>query len=299
MDARRQLMACPPSGISSMERVRYFARQLITPDDLTAEQEYFRNKLRRHNRLLHGWGVVCGGIVRPIPKSGNSGNEPWMVRITPGYALGPYGDEIFIDREVAVDLRKEGLDGLATAPCADQLDPWCSEVEVERGAGEPLYVAVKYTECKSRPVRVHVGCSCDETHCEYSRIRDSFTVKVLTQCLESHRRGPASMAIPSSPSPIRSLEFQRRAPEPLQFPLAGFMGGPIPDCPDCPSEPWVMLAKVVPGMNGEISESSISNCDFGEGCYRRMFVAFGDFWWHCAEPPAPTPTPTPTPPPMF
>jgi hypothetical protein len=258
-----------------LERVRYFARQLITPDDLTAEQEYFRNKLRRHNRLLHGWGVVCGGIVRPIPRTGNTGNEPWMVRITPGYVLGPYGDEILIDREVAVDLRKEGLDGLAAAPCADQLDPWCSEVAVERGVGEPLYVAVKYAECHSRPVRVHIGCGCDETHCEYSRIRDGFAVKVLMRCLESHRR----------------------VPTPIQFPWATFMGQAIPDCPACPSEPWVMLAKVVPGANGEILDSQISNCDFGDGCYRRMVTAFGDSWWHCTELPPPTPTPTPTPPP--
>ena len=36
------------------ERPRFFARQLVTPLDLTLGQEYFRTKLRRHNRLLHG-----------------------------------------------------------------------------------------------------------------------------------------------------------------------------------------------------------------------------------------------------
>ncbi|PYV22134.1 MAG: hypothetical protein DMG27_18945 [Acidobacteria bacterium] len=46
-----------PCDTSIAERPRYFPRQLITPDDVTLEQDYFRNKLRRHNRLLHGWGV--------------------------------------------------------------------------------------------------------------------------------------------------------------------------------------------------------------------------------------------------
>ena len=95
----RQMMTCLPSEMFSMERVRYFTRQLITPDDLTLEQEYFRNKLRRHNRFLHGWGVVCGCIVRPAYNPSSGTNDPWMVRISPGYVLGPYGDEILVERE--------------------------------------------------------------------------------------------------------------------------------------------------------------------------------------------------------
>ena len=64
------------------ERPRYFPRQLITADDLTLEQEYFRNKLRLHNRLLHGWGVVCGAQVYPVPKAnGNGVMEPWKVMV--------------------------------------------------------------------------------------------------------------------------------------------------------------------------------------------------------------------------
>ena len=263
----RQMMTCLPTGTFSMERVRYFARQLITPDDLTLEQEYFRNKLRRHNRLLHGWGVVCGCMVKP-------GNKPWTVEVTPGYVLGPFGDEILIEDVVEVNLLKEGLEGLAVSPCADQLDDWCSEVEVKREA-ESLYVAVKYAECKSRPVRVHIGCGCDETHCEYSRIRDSFAIKVLTKCPESHKN-------------------TGKALEPNQLILNRLITEAVPDCLQCPSDPWVVLARVDPGENGEIS-NNIFNCDFGGGYYRRMVVAFGDLWWHCTWPPPPTPTPTPSP----
>ena len=53
--------AAPTTG--GLERTRFFARQLVTPDDLTQDQIYFREKHRRHNRMLHGWGIVCGACV--------------------------------------------------------------------------------------------------------------------------------------------------------------------------------------------------------------------------------------------
>src|SRR5207302_4499970 len=137
-------------GTPSLERVRYFPRQLVTADDLTQEQEYFRNKLRRHNRLLHGWGVVCGARVK-------KGAGDCEVVIEPGYLLSPYGDEIVLDRERTVDLCSEGLDGEAVAPCAEVTDPWCSNVRVDRPEGQPLYLAVRYAECSTRPVRVPAG----------------------------------------------------------------------------------------------------------------------------------------------
>ena len=43
-----------------LERARYYSRQLMTADDMTVDQEYFQEKQRRHNRFLHGWGIVCG-----------------------------------------------------------------------------------------------------------------------------------------------------------------------------------------------------------------------------------------------
>ena len=51
----------------TIERNRYFAGQLLDETDLTEEQLYFREKNRRHNRLLHGWGIVSGlGVLRGL-----------------------------------------------------------------------------------------------------------------------------------------------------------------------------------------------------------------------------------------
>src|SRR6185436_13148051 len=89
----------PNAVASSLERLRYFPRQLLTADDMRVEQEYFREKQRRHNRFLHGWGVVCGLEVVPDPTKG-----AMAVKVCPGYALGPWGDEIFVEESTPVDL---------------------------------------------------------------------------------------------------------------------------------------------------------------------------------------------------
>ena len=155
-----------------MERTRYFARQLVGADDLTQDQLYQREKSRRHNRMLHGWGIVCGARVR-------AGDGPCEVVVEAGYLLGPYGDEIQIDTDVVIDVCSEDLDGNVASPCGP-VDPWCSDVRVDRPADRPVYLAVAYAECLSRPVRaVADGCGCDDTACEYSRIRDSYRIVVL------------------------------------------------------------------------------------------------------------------------
>ena len=190
-----------------IERPCYYPGQLLTPAEMTLEQQYFRDKLRRHNRLMHGWGVVCGAAVCRVaedqtaretsqaafhtgaqPAAGGAATstfKPWKVRVTPGYILGPYGDEILMDREQIVDLRTCGQTG-ASGEHGEPPDPWCADVYVQREPG-PLYIAVRYREMKSRPVRVQpAGCGCDDTQCEYSRCRDGYEVCVVTDCPTSH-----------------------------------------------------------------------------------------------------------------
>src|SRR5512134_2795247 len=88
------------TATSGLDYVRYFSRQLITADDMRAEQEYFREKMRRHNRYLHGWGIVCGCEVRAAPDE----QHPWQVEILPRYVITPRGHEILIPNVVTFDL---------------------------------------------------------------------------------------------------------------------------------------------------------------------------------------------------
>ena len=239
-----------------LERPRYFARQLITQAELTLEQNYFRDKARRHNRLLHGWGVVCGARVCAVSTVDGGEAEPWKVRIKPGYILGPYGDEIVIDSEREVDLRSSGVISVCGDPPGSQVDPWCSEVLVKPSSG-PLHVAVKYKEVLSRPVRVQPqGCGCNDNQCEYSRWCDGYEIGILSECPEDTHHNPPSLGPDGRPD----LDLL-------------VMGG-LPECPPCPSDPWVVLAKVE--IDGQGIIQSIDNCS----C-RRIVISFSQFWWQC------------------
>jgi hypothetical protein len=222
---------CPgcASESSALERVRYYPRQLLTADDLAGDQEYHRQKMRRHNRFLHGWGVVCGLEVKAFPEQGH----PWQVRVCPGYAVGPQGDEIRLIEAISLDLAT----GAQTTPdpCADR---WpCPPTGTMPGGGEKIphvYVAVRYAECPGRPERVlPAGCGCDETSCEFSRTRDTLELKVLWELPASHRA--AAVADARWAERFRLwLTLGREASEPP----------PAPPCPPCPEEPWVVLARV-------------------------------------------------------
>lgn len=234
---------------SIAERPRYYARQLITDETLRLEQKYFIDKMRRHNRLMHGYGVVCGAQICLSPgcRTNGPGNKPWEVVVKPGYILGPYGDEVIIDCERVVDLRTRGVTGVTGEPCIEPLDPWCSDVYTPRDPQAPLFVAVKYKECQTRPVRVQpVGCGCDDNQCEYSRWRDGYEIGILTCCPDElpgiHRHE------------MEAIDLSKPAIKPGVRPE-----GPPQFCPKCPSHPWVVLGSVTVDDDGTITR--IDNCD--------------------------------------
>jgi hypothetical protein len=221
-------LPCAVCG-APLERVRYFPRQMLTADDMRLEQEYFREKLRRHNRYLHGWGVVCGLAVEWTDDLKN-----WSVRVCPGYAVAPQGDEIAVDDCVIVDLKL----GATPEPCTVR---WpCPPVgEMPGGDRERpaiAYIAVRYAECHTRPVRVHPGgCGCDEVSCEYARVRESFEAKVLWKLPQSHRDAltddHAWCQALRQPSTLTDIRRRHRFPAPA--------------CPACVTEPWVVIATVI------------------------------------------------------
>jgi hypothetical protein len=218
-----------------LERVRYFPRQLITADDMTADQEYLRQRDRRHNRFLHGWGVSCGLSVEPAATA----EHPWQVRVCPGYAIGPQGDEISLGQPVLIDLASGWCD-------KDACQPWpCppSTGGVYGAGGDyvvggqrktpPLLISIRHAECDSKPVRVHpLGCGCDDMLCEYSRIRDDVEVRVLCDLPKSHLEYFAGML-------KWGMAFKQWIED------KGNRGAvPVPPCAACPEDPWVVLAAV-------------------------------------------------------
>lgn len=205
---------------SSLERVRFFSRQLLGADDLASEQHYHRQRLRNHNRYLHGWGVVAGCEVQAAGTTAN----PWAVRVCPGYVVTPQGDEILIAAAVTFDLANCGV--TSDDPCAYARP--CPPITRRAQEIRRIHLAVRHIDCEAHPVRVApVGCSCDDAQCEYSRIRDGYELCCLTELPDTHTEEPPGCA-------------------------ALFAADAVLPLPTASSNPWVVLATIdLPAVENE------------------------------------------------
>jgi hypothetical protein len=131
--------ATPPAPL---ERPRYFFGQVLGAEDFEAEQNYFRERMRRHNRELHGFGVVRGLSVSVEPDEKGRGDH---VAVTPGFAIAPDGEEIAVRERATCALPAEG---------------------------SVLYVTLSYSERPTRPVPQLA----EEGGGAFTRIEESFAL---------------------------------------------------------------------------------------------------------------------------
>ena len=87
--------SCGPA----LKRPIYFTGRLLDAAALTEEQEYHREKIRRHNRALVGSGVVTGLGVHVEAPAGGAGPQ---VVVGAGYAVDPRGEEICLPCAVKI-----------------------------------------------------------------------------------------------------------------------------------------------------------------------------------------------------
>lgn len=93
-----------PAHGCALTRNRYFSGRLLGAEDFQLEQDYFRERLRRHNRALHGTGIVCGLEVSVRP-DGGGGDQ---IVVQPGFAITPQGEEIEVMCEASASLPQTG-----------------------------------------------------------------------------------------------------------------------------------------------------------------------------------------------
>jgi hypothetical protein len=84
-----------PTAPRALQRVNYFAGQILAADDLRAEQDYLLERWRRHNRWCHGWGVVTGLEVTL---------DGHQVVVAEGMALDCQGGEVVVPERAALAL---------------------------------------------------------------------------------------------------------------------------------------------------------------------------------------------------
>lgn len=89
-------------GESPLRRPNWFEGRPVTAAGLDEQQHLFRERQRRRNRLLHGWGVVTGLGVRV--------GDGLTLVVDAGFALDAAGNEILVPDTLVVDVRASGLD---------------------------------------------------------------------------------------------------------------------------------------------------------------------------------------------
>lgn len=147
----------------SLTRPRYRPGEYFTAAHCSLEQNYLLQLSRRHNRQMHDYGVVCGMLVVPA----NDPAHPWGVLVCPGYAIGPYGDEIEIRERALVDIR----DFLWSAPAPS----FTTFLRLRR-----VFISVRYQDRPDLLTTVPPPpCSCDEPVFAPSRIGDGYDLAIL------------------------------------------------------------------------------------------------------------------------
>ena len=192
------------------ERNNYFCGKLMTVRDFFAEQCYFNEKRWLINRMVHGWGVVCGLKVY---------EQDGKVFVTPGLAIDCCGREILVcgkDQEV---------------PLVPEESECHKEQAIQGEEGEKkLLICLEFYECKTEALHLP-PIACDQKEkCEFNRIRDSFKIRVIPDS-EVDIEAPYGKYCPL-------LEDKRK-------PLHGYLCEKLKEgCPECPERPCLVLAEI-------------------------------------------------------
>ena len=92
--ARLDRLVAAPCEDATLTRNRYFTGKLLDASDFEQEQAYGRAKHRRHNRLLHGSGIVSGFGVSL---------DGGAIVVEPGVAIDAEGEELVLCERARFD----------------------------------------------------------------------------------------------------------------------------------------------------------------------------------------------------
>jgi hypothetical protein len=117
-----------------LRRVNYFSGQFLSAQDFQDEQDYFRERHRLHNRLLHGNGVVFGLQVEM------AGQVQIVVHL--GAALDCQGNELVVPEPVMCHLPEQGKRVYVTLSYAEWLADPVPGLESAAEGEDPAYTRV-------------------------------------------------------------------------------------------------------------------------------------------------------------
>ena len=215
------------ADLPDLKRLNYFYGQMLGVNDFRTEQAFFREKLKLHNRCLHGYGTVCGLKVAPLPTAQECKSDSDRAREKLHAELDAVIAELEDARKKndaprpkelqarADDIRRQLKDcdpptparvviecGLALdcegneiiVPRPYDFDPWhlLSEDDrkrVQDGQGTNLYLSICYCEQPVDPVRPVMPNACGATpECSHGKLRDSYKLRLTVDAPPSDKR---------------------------------------------------------------------------------------------------------------
>ena len=209
------------AGVKTFVRNRHFYGKLMDVLHFEQEQNYFNEKRWLLNRLVMGYGVVCGLGVEV-------GQDGASVVVLPGVAIDRWG------REVVVPSASPPVALPVLPPGTPQNE--CDETNC-------FHLVLCYRECQSDPVPA-LGGDCDrDVLCSPGSIRERYELSFQ----------PGRVPDVSVDCTVADLVAGSRINYPA---LAEYVSAP---CPSCPDDSCIALANVrVPPAGTKLDAEQIN-----------------------------------------
>lgn len=202
MDTDTQNCSCGADdgccGAAGFVRLRYYFGQHLGVVDFSDAQAYAVGKQRFHNRFGHGAGVLCGLTVERFlfPQGSPPTTPTTVLRVARGAALDACGREIVVGTDQCIDVATWFALQRSTS---EELQAW------QDGETRRLWIALRYRECGSDPAPApREPCGCDAGGCQFSRVRESFELTLLTE--KQAAVAPPQAAFPSAEELAEALQ---------------------------------------------------------------------------------------------
>lgn len=165
------------SAAKSPERNRYFYGMLMDVFHFQRETDYLNSKRYLLNRLVSGYGVVCGLDVTP-------GDEMNQIYVTPGLAIDRWGREILVPQRVGpVTIPDHILEQAIREQVPDTYMGHYHQPKQQDEVG-CIKVLLCYDECETDPAPALAGDCSSHDDCMPSTIREQFQIRFEPGCDE-------------------------------------------------------------------------------------------------------------------
>ncbi len=162
----------PNTGLQTFKRNRFYHGKLLDVFHFELETNYFNAKRWLINRLVCGYGVVCGLNVLV-------GSEKNQVLIAPGVAIDKCGREIIVSRQTAALTIPDDLIKQAAADSEQQESRQREDEPEDEGC---VQVVICYHECLTDPVPVLVGDCETYEPCTPGIVREQYRIEFRPGC---------------------------------------------------------------------------------------------------------------------